>query len=221
MNRKCLNEEEIADFMEDRLPHEARLRVERHLSECDACLKEVVVVRGVVRGGHLADYDPVPDVVTRKAIEMVQERGRESLSEKASGLSEMISSKWNQLRRSLWPLYNFQLAAVRGTKTFVSDDLVIVKKSFPTFDAEIEIEKTADDEACIQVKVNEKSGNIPIRVSLFKNEREMSSYLLNDSKALFDDIPFSHYRLTFTRDGSKIGEYPFEIKESHYGRRRQ
>jgi hypothetical protein len=65
--------------------------------------------------------------------------------------------------------------------------------------------------------VTEKNRANPIRVTLLKNKREVSSYLTNGSNAVFEDMPFDHYLLLFTRNGAKVGEYLFEIKESRNG----
>jgi hypothetical protein len=58
-----------------------------------------------------------------------------------------------------------------------------------------------------------------IRVTLMKNRREMSS-ILTDSNGhvIFDGIPYGHYSLVLIKDGVKLGEYLFEIKESENGR---
>jgi len=68
MDNKCLRAEEIIDYIEKRLPGKARTRAEQHLSECDECLEETIIAMGVVRGGDLAKFDPVPAEVTRDAI---------------------------------------------------------------------------------------------------------------------------------------------------------
>ena len=92
-----------------------------------------------------------------------------------------------------------------------------IRKSFADFDAEIEIEKTGPDRARIDVMLNEKTPANPIRITLLKNRREVSSYLAKGTNAVFEDMPFDHYLILFTRNGVKIGEYLFEIKESRNG----
>jgi len=65
--------------------------------------------------------------------------------------------------------------------------------------------------------LNKRTSETPIRVTLLKDNREVSSYLTNGTNAVFEDMPFDHYQLLFTRNGVKIGEYLFEIKESRNG----
>jgi len=220
MDKKCLRAEEIIDYIEKRLPDRARTRAEKHLSECDECLEEAVMAMGVVRGGDLAEFDPVPAQVTRGAIKAVKESRQRSLPEELGRFIKKIKVELNRIMHQTLPVQGFSLVPVRGEKTIVSDDLIRIKKSFSGFDAEIEIEKTGEKKACLKVMVKGKVADNPIRVSLFRSERELFSYLTNGTNALFEDIPFAEYVLTFTRDRSKIGEYLFEIKESRHGRKR-
>jgi len=219
MDKKCLGSEEIIDYLNKRLPDRARTRAERHLSECDECLEDVVVAMGVVRGGDLAEFDPVPAQVTRGTIKVLRESRQRSLPEELSRFIKRTKVGLNRIMHQTLPMQGFCLVPVRGKKTIVSDDLIRIKKSFSGFDAEIEIEKTGRDKARLDVTVKGKVANDPIRVSLFRHERELSSYLVNGAGALFEDIPFAEYVLTFVKDGSKIGEYLFEIKESRHGRK--
>ena len=218
MNTRCLKDETFMDYLEDRLSENERSRVEEHLSECTACLEELVVARGVVRGGNIEQFEPVPKKVTERAIKTVKALEDRPMLAKISKMVKEKFSEWTESFSALWTGYDLSLATVRGSKKVVSDDLVIIRKFFAGFDAEIEIEKIGPDKANIRVMMKEKGKKgPPIRVSLFKKERELSSFLGNGSGVFFEDIPFGHYRLTFTRDGSKMGEYVFEIKEGLHG----
>ena len=218
MNNTCLKDEKIIDYLEDRLPVTDRSRAEQHLSECDVCLEEVLAAKGIVRGGSLSEFEPVPEEVTQRAIKAVQDFQEHSLLEKISAFLKENLSGWFESFMELWSWRSLGFAPVRSSKRVVSEDLILIKKSFPDFNAKIEIEKSGDDKARIWVTVTEENGpKNPLRVSLFKDGREMSSHLLNGSGALFEDIPFSHYTLLFIRDGLKAGEYLFEIKGSRHG----
>lgn len=219
MDKECLRAEEIIDYLKKRLPDRARTRAEKHLSECDKCLEEAIMAMGVVRGGDLAEFDPVPVKVTKGAIKAVRESRQRSLPEELGRFIKKTKVEINRIMHQTLPIQGLSLAPVRGKKTIVSEDLIRIRKSFPGFDADIEIEKTGQDKARLEVTVKGKVADDPIRVSLFRNERELSSYLVNGAGALFEDMPFAEYALTFTKDGSKIGEYLFEIKESRHGRK--
>jgi hypothetical protein len=215
MVKTCPKEEELIDYIENRLPDRDRKRVVHHLSECDVCLEEVVTARGMLRNENFTEFEPVPEAVTRDALRIASESTEESVFK---DLWENQKRKWKNTIYELLHWSTLQLATVRGDKKILSDNLILIEKIFSEFKAQIEIEKTGPDKANIKVLVTEDHKSNPIRVNLFKNNREMASYLLNTSSVLFEDVPFNHYAITFTRDGSKIGEYLFEVKESRHGK---
>jgi hypothetical protein len=118
------------------------------------------------------------------------------------------------------PFQGPSLAVVRGKKTVVANDLIQIIKNFPGLEIHIEIEKIGPQKACIKVlSSKDERQTEPVRVTLFENGRELSSYLLEKSVAIFDDIAFGHYNLVFSKNGKQIGDYPFEIKETRNGRK--
>jgi hypothetical protein len=217
MYGNCLKKEEIVDYLEDRLSDDDRTRAELHLSECDECLEELMVFNGIVSSGGLPDFDPVPEEVTQVALNSIKVAEDYPSSEKLSKIFKKMLSKCRDLFADFFPWRHMHFVPIRGSKRVVSEDLVFIRKSFADFNAEIEIEKTGHNKARIDVMVNEKTQVDSMRVTLLKNKREVSSYLTHGTNAVFEDMPFDHYQLLFTRNGVKIGEYLFEIKESRNG----
>jgi hypothetical protein len=217
MYNRCLKKEEIVDYLENRLKDDDRTRTELHLSECDTCLEELMVFNSIVRSEGLTELDPVPKEVTQAAVNSIRVAEDYPTFEKFLKVLKKMLSKWSDLFADFLPLRNMRLAPIRGSKRVVSEDLVLIRKSFTDFNVEIEVEKTGPDRARIDVIVTEKTKANPIRVTLLKNKREVSSYLTNGSNAVFEDMPFGHYLLLFMRNGAKIGEYLFEIKENRNG----
>ena len=218
MKRNHTEEEVLVDYLEGRLSNRERWEVERHLAECDACLEEAVVTRKFIQSVTLHKLDPVPEQVTRRAVEAVMALKDNSLLERASEQISLLVSRWSKVLAESLPRRGPSLAPVRGSKTVIADDLILLKKSFSDLDVEIEIEKIDQQKASILVKLSKDDLPAkPIRVTLFKNGREISSYLFTGLTALFEDIPFGHYTLVFSRDGQRVGEYPFEIKETRHG----
>ena len=98
----------------------------------------------------------------------------------------------------------------------LSKDYITVKKSFDNFEIQIEFEKKNQDKSLIRLKLicDEKSIK-KVRATLIRDEREICSFLLSNNKpSIFEDISFGHYILVFTKDSKKVGEYPFQLKES-------
>jgi hypothetical protein len=219
MRMRCVREEVLMDYLEGRLSEKERSKSERHIANCETCLEEVVVAGEMIRGNRHFVLDTVPEDVTRRAIEAVRAIKDNSLLDKVSIIMRSLVSKLFEISSGLWPWKNTGLAPVRGTKTVIAEDLILLRKSFSDLDVEIEIEKKSPNMVSIRVMLG-RDGNPdkPIRVTLFKNGREVASCPSTRSPALFEDIPFGHYQLVFTRNGVKAGEYPFEIKETRHGR---
>jgi hypothetical protein len=217
-NTKCLTEQDLMAYMEGRLSVGKRSKVEQHLSSCDTCLDVLSVSGELDRNNDLYKMDPVPEEVTRKALNTVLSISESTLLHKASGYLNLLVSKCKEALSNLWLLGSPALAPVRGDTKVITDDLILLKRSFLDLNAEIEIEKKDENMALIKVWVTKDGSPIKnIRITLLENGREVASHFLNGAPAIFEDIPFSRYVLRFarfTRNGAKIREYPFEIKET-------
>ena len=112
------------------------------------------------------------------------------------------------------------LLSVRSVKRKIVENLVCLRVPFKDIEAEIEIEKTGKAKARIRVILPEaKKTEKPVRITLKKKEREIASYLLDWDFILFENIPFGHYSISLIEDDVKVGEYFFEIKENHHGKK--
>jgi hypothetical protein len=211
--KSCPDEERIADYLEGRLSAGDKEAMDVHLSECELCLEELVIAGKAVRDA--AEAPAVPLGVTEAAVRLVAGRtpgaAERSLKDSIAAYAEKIS---DYVRYSL--PWRWQHATIRSSKVESAPDLVMIRKVFKEIEAEIEIEKTGEDKAHIRVKAGgrEKNG---IRVTLKKGEREISSQLLGGGYALFEDIPFGRYEIVFSTNGSELGTYTFEIRESRHG----
>jgi len=223
MKRSCPDEEMVGDYLEGRLNDVGRSQIEEHLSECETCLQEFMLGNGLVRGGDGSKLETVPGRVTRAAVRLVKGEGSNSHSPLSVRYKRFFNEMYSNLMDllSLSPWGSWRLAPIRGSKRVVSEDLIHLKKTFKEIETEIEIERTGVSKAHIRVKSAGSNGcGEGIRVTLKRGEREISSYLMDSSGyVLFESIPFGHYSLTLTRDGVMLGNYPFEIKETHDGRR--
>jgi hypothetical protein len=220
MGRDCVTEEVLADYLENRLNERKKVRIEGHLAGCETCLEALTIAGQMLRGSDLGDMDPVPEGVTARAVKAVKALQQNSRSGRIARYGNLLVSEWRRRRNAFWPGKFAGLAPVRGSKMVLSEDLILLKKSFSDLDVEIELEKKDPDKASITVRlVCDKAQDKPVRVTLLKNEREVSSYLLSEAAAVFEDISFGPYMLVFSRNGARVGEYPFEIRETRHDRR--
>jgi len=214
MTRSCPDEEMLVDYIEDRLPESQRSEMEKHLSDCDSCFQEFVLSRSIVRGGDNLGLEPVPKRVTQNAINMLKKQGffpdQSPLARAQFQVKKGLAFLSGFLQDTFQ--WRWHLSPVRSTQKMVTQDFFRIRKRFPDFEADIEIDKTGDKKANVKVFLVEGSIRKGIRVTLKSGEREMSSQLLDSGYVVFEDLSFARYRLNFSENGKINGSYSFEIK---------
>lgn len=80
MKRSCPNEEKLGDYLEHRLGAKEKARVEAHLSECDQCLEDIVVTRGLVTNEARIELESAPDSLIQKAAALSNSKSKETVS---------------------------------------------------------------------------------------------------------------------------------------------
>ncbi|MBU1171936.1 MAG: zf-HC2 domain-containing protein [Proteobacteria bacterium] len=218
MKSQCPSEEFLNDYLEGRLPTDACMGVETHLAQCDHC-RDVISVYDSLRDLEGApDMMPVPESLTQKAIVSVKKMETSPLSRQISRAVRTVSERVRLFGRHMeWFLAGDPVLVRNGARAS-SQDVVTVIKVLKGMDASIEIEKCGEAKACLRVDMFSSQTPVPsVRVALFQGQREVASFQAAGKPALFEDIPFGPYVLAFSRKGEHIGEYVFEIRESHHG----
>lgn len=214
MTTRCPNEETLHDYLEGNLPTGMREQIEDHLSQCDTCRELIAVFDSVLYLGETPDMVSVPDHVTEKALAGVRGLERKTLSGLIGRSLHQVRHGMRQWGRKIEWFFGQEPVLVRSAQT-AAEDVVQVTKILAGMDACIEIEKCGDAKACIRVDLFSTENTPPsVRVTLKAGDREVASCLSTGSPALFEDITFGAYVLTFTRQGKHIGEYAFELRES-------
>ena len=216
----CVSDEHLTDYLEGRLPPRQRRQVERHLSLCDQCLEYVHICRriGLVLSVNQAAI--APTAATKRILGGLDRLDGGNLLDKLTGRVKALSLQWQRfLEQNNSRLSFAALAPIRGNKTQVADDLVLVQKAFADLEAEISVEKVDHRLANVGVAILKANPEkAPVRVSLMDEDREVASYLMDQGDAHFEAVAFGHYALMFTRNSTLIGHYSFQIKETGNGR---
>jgi hypothetical protein len=218
MEIKCLDEELLADYLEDRLEADERSTIETHFSDCRRCRNEFLVANRMMQSRQYLQADPVPEYVTEAAVKRVAQlvAGRRSVVEERSyPFFQKLYSKISEHIKLIMFNKN-RFAPVRGSGISDAGHFYRVRKMFKDILAEIEIEKAGHQTAAVRVTLINGFGNQgKIRVTLQNShQREVASYPMRANIAIFENIPFGHYRLVFMQNKHRIGNYDFEIKES-------
>ena len=209
MKNLCPNEEMLTSYLEGRLPDNERAKIEEHVSGCESCIEEFVISGSLIRGGDRPELESVPAKVTQTAVHLVNRRGTTSFGSLSGKLKRYVKDLSSSLsdRFGITPYGEWGLSPIRGSRKVVSKDLIHLKKTFK----EMETASKAHIRVHLSKEVRDKNF---IRVTLKKAQREISSHPLTTGYALFEDIPFGHYSLNFSKSGEKLGTYRFEVKES-------
>jgi hypothetical protein len=216
MKNKCIKEEHLVNYLEKRLSGPLLEKVERHLSQCDACLDALAIINKLSQDDTMDPLEHVPQRVTDQAVFAVLKSKREPIPGK---IIKNLKKKGSDLKSALYDLICFspsEYVHVRADKKTTTLKPVTVKKAMADFEVEIEIHNKGDRTAAIRVGVTLlKNGNSdhPVRVTLLEDSRELSSYPLKNP-VVFESIAYGRYTLLFTRKGVKAGEYRFRIKDS-------
>lgn len=222
MKSVCPQEEVLADYLAGRLSQENKSGLESHLSDCHRCLDEIMVAEGLMHENDLSGYEMVPSTVTESAIALIKSRTPAqhfNFKQRSLQLFKHLYS-WVSVHAPLNFYRNDSLAPIRSSEKIISSDFFHIQKSFREIIADIEIEKTGQKKACVRVNlISDSKNENNIRVTLLdSNERELASSLFKNGYVLFEDISFGHYRLAFVRNGTRIGMYRFEIKDSSHAK---
>jgi len=219
----CPNEEILADYIEGRLEKKQRRLIENHLSTCDRCLQTIIVANSMYTDYDNYEFQEVPEYVTQTIIQNF-------VSQKDKMLNIMITRArrlWERFKLSLADMgmlffNDLQLAPVRrGARVVRARTQSRRRKAFDCLKTDIDIQKTGDNRARIKIQIKRVDDAVDkIRVILLKRkldispviDREIASDILHENSVLFENIPFDHYNLTFTRDGVILGRYLFQIK---------
>jgi len=221
MKNACPNEEMMADYLENRLSEIERLDVESHLSECDDCLEWVSVTHSMMHDFEGYNFRDVPEMVTQSAIWLTFKKPNPvviSMKAQWKKFMQKIQNVIEDMGMIFWT--EIQVAPVRGSRVVLARNQSRRRKDFEKIKTDIEIEKTGDNQAQIRVMVKKDLFDEKIRVILLKRrlgvapilDREVASYIIEDDAVLFENIPFDHYKLTFTKNGVTLGRYLFQIK---------
>jgi Putative zinc-finger len=216
MKRDCKYETWLPDYIEGTLDEAVTDTLEEHLADCSMCLETATLLTVLRRQEDGFDLDPVPPELTLSALASIRLRTKgdstplRRLGMKAQAMGALALCSLRTIFDSPW-----QLSPARGPETGANEALVRVKRLFKGVAVEIEIEKTGPRTALLRILLPDpppKWRNA--RVTLKRGRREIGSYPLNEGYVVIEDIDFGRYNLLFSRNGTEMGRYHFEIRET-------
>ena len=215
MKTMCLSDEYLTDYLEGRLSPKQRRQVEFHLSLCDQCLEYLNICRRIGSAAFNIKTSIAPTALSKRVIAGISYLDKGSPLDRLAGRTRAIFLQWQRFLEQNGGLGFTPLAPIRGNKTQLADDLVLLQKTFSDLETEISIEKVDRQLANVTVTIQKANPDkSPVRVGLMAEDREVASYLMDKDAAQFESVKFGHYALVFTFNSTLIGRYFFQIKES-------
>jgi hypothetical protein len=216
MKRDCNYESWLPDYIEGTLDKAVTDTLEEHLADCSVCLETATLLTVLRRQEEGLDLDPVPPELTLSTLASIHARAKEEstpLKRFAMKTQAIVHLGLGSLRTIFQGPWQVSLA--RGPASCVGGELVRVKRLFKGLAVEIEIERTGPRTALIRIQLPNSSPKWrKARVTLKRGRREIGSYPLSEGYVVIEDIDFGRYNLLFSRIGTEMGRYHFEIRET-------
>ncbi len=209
--KKCLSEFEIGSYIDGKLSSEKKDVIEKHFVECKKCWNEFISIQRVITAKAELDREEVAEGMIRKVVNMFPEKS--SLFDIVLNLvSDAV--KVIQLSTDFTQLTPIPAEAVRGEED-IFPRMVILKRSFEEINVELDIEKISEDLCNIRVSVDDLTSKglmNTLRIALLSEGRELFSTLLENGKAVLEDVSAGKYIIKIHKSGKTFGEITLKIQ---------
>ncbi|MEI7752731.1 MAG: zf-HC2 domain-containing protein, partial [Candidatus Omnitrophota bacterium] len=208
----CPSEETLGGYLEHGLPADIQTLVESHLAQCSSCAEQIILIKRVEEGKKMIQ---TPRHLINRAKNLVEGEPSfnplEIILRFKEELCEIIRTTGDILQTAgLTPIP----AAVRGA---VGDERVSITKISKVFDVasiEVNIEKINVSSFLIKVVASDVTSKKPLndlRVSLFKEKRELESLLTQKGIVSFKDLTFNRYAIKIFKTQAVVGEILIDL----------
>ena len=188
----CPDEETIVCFCEGKLSKEAREDFKKHILKCERCAQIVSLYTLDITPEH-----SVPEYLLKKAKDIIDTAAPHLLEIKIvikKKFLELVSTNGDViLDNQILPL-----PVLRSRQIEDSREEVEIVKEFKDSIININIEKKDNSRVKLIIKIYDKNTSLPVegfRISLFKKEVELESYLVDSGKVIFDKVDLGIYDL--------------------------
>ena len=204
----CLSEEQFTEYLQDLLSPRDRESVEQHLSACNACLQKSIMISRIADALESGEKVHIPAALTERAKRLVRE---ESESDFVEVVLEFGKNMIRVIKDAggICTLPESRTLTARNRTGASGQTLAAeLRKTFGRTGVHISVEKVADNECEIAVRISEHPSGQPlddIRVNLISGDKELASYLTVKGAASFNNMKIAPYSLRITRGTHSVG----------------
>jgi len=207
MDTICLNLIEMIQYVCNFLTKPERQKIEKHLSECDACLDEITSLFEIMHHPDLKEWELWKPVSRLKRI------------------IEKISKRWAIQQPPEWTIRKtaFELSPIpipipirknlkRRTKNKLFES-VEVQTNFDEYNVKLYVERSGHDEASLKILVQQNE-KLSQHLNVFIKKENIScpwAKQQSDNYVSFENIPFGIFQMTLKNDYETVGTYRFSI----------
>ena len=211
VQNSCVDDLDLAAYLEGRLPAEGREKVDRHLAKNAENRHTLETIQAVLASSvEIPSGDEVPESLMRKAIAYYPRNG--------NPLDLILAFTGNALsiiRSSLEVRIDTPLpAAALRTGISPGAGMVVMTKTFDAVTAAVYIEKRSGNSCNIALLVTDRSTQTPaknLRIGLISQGRELDSLSLENGRVLFEDVHSGHYDILIQKNGAGYGRMTIKI----------
>ncbi|MCX7661787.1 MAG: hypothetical protein N2Z79_03785 [Candidatus Omnitrophica bacterium] len=205
------DEEELVCFLEDRLSEEEKRNIRRHIIDCSICAQNLATRLSIgeefkemhVSSALIEKIKEIIDAQTENFIEII-------LKLKGKVLELIYTQADVLLRNELLPA---PVLRSKNIKDFDSE--IYFLRDFAELRIEIKIEARPQNLFDLSLIVKDKKTNQIIkdlRVSLFKDQLEIESYITSTGKISFENLKPATYKIEISSIESKFATIFLEVR---------
>jgi hypothetical protein len=205
------DEETLACFLEGRLSEEDAEILKAHLINCPNCSEAFALN---LKADALEDK-PLPQELLTRLKNLLPAQDKASLLEIALQFKDKAIEIINTTGAVLFGQELVPAAVLRSRKIKEFKDEVIILKDFKDITVEIRVENKSGRAFDLRLSVKQKQSQKPLkdlRVTLFKEDLELESYLADSGSVAFEHVLLGKYKIEINSLEAKVAVVILDIK---------
>lgn len=209
----CLNEEQLACYVDGKYPEDEYEGYTKHIMSCGACSETILDYGKALLSEDHAEMPP--QMLIKNAQGLVEDT---RLSDALDVIISIKNAALDLIKTTGEVILGNSLASMPAMrnedKGKQSQNIRLVKK-ISNYCVDIEIQKKKADTTSIVVRMSEEETNIKadkFRVSLNKKGRELESLMSENGKVQFEEVKIGGYQFVIEIDGKKIGKINLSLE---------
>ena len=217
----CPSEETVACYLDNLLNDTEVEDVEKHLTECEDCLQQTILLHKLKKEIKEEGYIKAPAEVVEEAKDLVPESSTKDLIEVVLGFASdairVIKDTGSMLvTPDAVPLV-VREPVTPSNRLEDPKDLIRLSKVFGNIKTDIIIERINDNVYEMEVITTDPKTKVQlddIRLNLLSNGRELASYLTINGRASFKNLCLGKYTLAIIMKSNIVRKVSIQLEKA-------